>query len=220
MVRAIMDELHHIRFKRGDAEFELAGSAAQVNAVWSALETSVTDAFKNATSQPSRKQKKNDEGSDSDTPPTRQKASPRKRSTQAGAGRNGGRTEIKAALAEVKLDDFPELGDSPPSLYVGCAVLRFARDVLGHDGLLASEIREFAADRLRESVTAQAYRQAFNSNKAKRAVDRSGSPTVFRLMKAGDAALDAYLAKIQAGGSAAEAEAAATEAEEQAEKSE
>lgn len=212
-----MDEdLHHIRFRRGEVEFELSGSSSQVNTVWSALAKSVTDALQSPSSQSASDAKKGSPKYEG-TPPAQKKTPARKRSTPPGAGKTD-RNAIQTALADAKLDEFPELGTSPTALYVGSAVLRFARDALGQDGLTISEVRDFAANRLRVPNTSPAYRSAFK--RERRALDKSGSPAVYRLMKPGDAALDAYLATVAAGGGTAEAEAAASEAEQEAEAAE
>ncbi len=122
-----------------------------------------------------------------------------------------GRDDIRAKLGVAPLDDFPEGAEGASAGIAGYATLRWARDTLGEDGLTVPEIYSFLYGRLRQPNSSPAYLIAFKRDP--RAVSGSGNPTVWRLMKPGDAALDAYLAKREAGGTAPEAKAAARVAE-------
>jgi hypothetical protein len=124
---------------------------------------------------------------------------------------SGGREDVGRLLRETPLEDFPEGAEDASAGVAAFAVLRWARDILGHDGLTASEIHSFLHNRLRQPNSVNAYRNAFKRDP--RAVTGSGNPVTWRLMAPGEAALDAYLKERAAGGTAPQAEAAAREAE-------
>lgn len=202
-----------MRFRRDGVEFELSGSAEDVRKAWTALEALVVAAYAEpARSSANSGTKRLGEGSTGETPGRR----PRRKSTRGSTATGEAKPESNLSkLLAARVDEFPEIGDNPTALYAGYAVLRWAKETLGIDGLTATDIQEFLQQNLRIKNSSNAYRVAFANQP--RAVDASGDrPAVFRLMRPGEKALDAYLNKVATGATAAEAQAAGDEAEQKA----
>jgi hypothetical protein len=211
--------LHTIRFKRDGVEFEMTGSQEDVEKAWAALEPSVVSAFTEAQTGGRRRQQQasepdpGDQGNGNGKPKAKPK--PKSRRSASGATKSGGeREEILTKLLDADFDTFPELPNNAKAVYTGLATLRWARDELGIDGLAITEIHRFLSDKLRYGQTSEAYRLAFKS--LPRATNATGTPKIYRLMRPGDDALDAYLKTVAAGGSEKEAEQAGAEAEQKA----
>jgi hypothetical protein len=207
--------LHSIKFKRNGVEFEMAGSADDVAKAWAALEPTVVASFEAAASATPTRRRSTSSGTG--FPSEGGNGGGRKRTTRKRAmatpaeGRSGNLSTLLAA----QVDDFPEIGETPTALYAAYATLMWASDKLEIDGLTADEIQQFLQQKLRIKNTSNAYRLAFKSQP--RAVDASNTrPAVFKLMRPGERALEAYLESVQKGGTAADAEAAAQKAEEEA----
>jgi hypothetical protein len=191
-----------IRFKRGDVEFELTGSQADVAKAWAAIEESVVASFAAPTTL------RRPAGSNGGSRSERRKSTTRKRSAPAGERST---SDVRKRLLDAKLDSFPEIGKNPPAVYVGYAVLRWAREELEIGELTVPDIHA-VAHKLRIGYSENAYREAFRPHA--RAVNKtSKSPQTYELMNPGDDALDTYLEQVAAGGSPTEAEAKAEEAE-------
>jgi len=200
-------EESNIRFKRGDVEFELSGSPSDVARAWEALEEAVVAAFAEAPSAMPSGRGGGAESSNGGTTP--KKSSARKRSSSGGGGRTPSETQKR--LLDAKLDSFPDLGKNPPALYVGYAVLRWARDELQISELTVTDVYA-VAHKLGIPHVVAAYRNAFTRHA--RAVHKTSKrPQTFELMNPGDDALDTYLARVAAGESPSQAEAQAEEAE-------
>jgi hypothetical protein len=198
----------NIRFKRGDVEFELSGSPSDVAKAWEALEGAVVAAF--AEAAPIGKPSGRGDAGPSNRDRAPKKAAARRRISTGG---RGGRapSDTQQRLLDAKLDSFPELGKDPSALYVGYAVLRWARDELQIGELTAADVYE-VAHKLGIPHVLNAYRNAFGRHP--RAVHKTSKrPQTFELMNPGKDALDTYLRQVAAGGSASEAEAKAEEAE-------
>jgi hypothetical protein len=210
------DQVHTIRFKRDGVEFELTGSEADVQKAWSALESSVVSAFGRGTAQhqapapePQAKGKSSDGGEG--------QTKVRKRTSRRSAGGTkspDGRADVLKKLLDADHDTFPELPDDAQAVYKALAALQWARETLAIDGLSIGEIRTFLSEKLRYSETAPAYR--YGLNQLPRATNGTGSPKVYKLMRPGDQALEAYLKTVRAGGSESDAEQAGAAAEQKA----
>jgi hypothetical protein len=184
--------LHSIRFKDGDVEFELIGSASDVEKVWVLLEEHVTRAF--ATERPVRGRTTSN-GSDGDGSKTPTKT---RRSSRTAVGTSDGgsaaRSDILQKLLGASIEDFPEIGDEPSAFLAGLATLSWARNELEIDGLQISEIHKFLSKKLRLSYTTEAYRFAFKQHP--RMFNTTGRPTTFHLMSRGDKELSKQLAEL------------------------
>jgi hypothetical protein len=203
------EQLHSIRFRRDDVEFEMTASASDIASAWARLEPVLMTVLGEATRETGRTGARETQREAADSRRRRRAATSRAR-------QEGDRADIANQLASAAIDEFPELGQSPQGLYVAYAALKWARDELGIDGLTPSEIQHFAAQRLRLRNTQGAYRNALN--RAGRAVDvRGNRPQVFHLMAPGERALEAYVREVERGGSPDEAEAAGQAAESEAE---
>jgi hypothetical protein len=179
--------LHSIRFKDGEVEFEMTGTADDVTRVWLLLEGPVTRAF---TSEQGSRSNNRASGSAPTDDKTRKKT---KRTTRTAAANSGpssttaGRDENLDKLLSAPVEDFPEIGDDPAALYAGLATLSWARHSLEIDGLTISEVHKFLSQKWRLSHTAEAYRFAFKQQP--RYFQSSGRPAVFKLMSRGEKAL-------------------------------
>jgi hypothetical protein len=210
-----------IRFKRGDVEFELVGSASDVSRAWASLSGVIANAFAESTPPRERGSGEGDtQGEQTTRKQTARKKTTRKKTTARAAGGTRGqakdRSKTLQKLLDAKRDTFPDLGSSPTALYAGYATLSWARKELDIDGLTASEIQKFCQQKLRIRNTAAAYRNAFNS--VPKAVDASNDyPAVFRLMRPGEEALSTYLEQVAKGVSESDAATAADKVEQEAE---
>ena len=192
-----------IRFKRGDIEFEMTGSQADLAKAWAALEGSVVAAFQKSATTAAGKP------AATATPDRTRKKSTRRRAPSART--DSAKSDVRAKLGGAKLDSFPEVGKNPPALETGYAVLRWARDELGITELTVPDIHA-VAHRLRIPHSVNAYREAFR-NHPRAANKTNKTPATYELMNPGDDALESYLKAVASGGSPAEAEAQAAEAE-------
>lgn len=204
------EQAHSIRFKRDGVEFELTGSETDVQKAWSALESSIVGAFGRAAEQHPRAPKPDSEKQTADTGDMQTKAKRR-----GGRRTTGGKTdEVLDKLLNADFDTFPALPDDAQAVYTGLATLQWAKDTLGIDGLTIAQIHKFLSQKLRYSQSQNAYTNAFS--RSPRSTNGTGTPKIFRLMRAGDAALGAYLKAVAAGGSEKDAEKAGAEAEQKA----
>jgi len=203
-----------IRLKIGDAELELVGSREDVQRAWETLQPSVLGLFAGR-SDPLPPADGDGVAPDLDEPKPKKPTPSKRPNRRVGRppGNSNGREAFLEKLLTADFDSFPELPNDAQAVYTGLATLRWARDQLDIDGLSISEIHKFLSEKLRYSQTAQAYRYAFNQ--LPRATNAAGNPKVYRLMRAGDHALDAYFETIAAGGSQKEAETAGADAERQ-----
>src|ERR1019366_3715042 len=98
------DQLHSIRFKREGVEFELTGTQADVQKVWTALESSVVSTFGHAAA--GRHQPPSDEPDGDGEPPDGEEAQakPRKRRSRRSTGgvKNAdGRADVVTKLLNI-----------------------------------------------------------------------------------------------------------------------
>jgi hypothetical protein len=207
--------LRGFRFKRDGVEFELTGSQTEVEKAWGALESSVVSAFTEAQGGGRRRQQHAPDPDASEMGKGRTKTKTKSRRATSGTAKPAGeRDEILKKLLDADFDTFPELPNNATAVYTGFATLRWAKDELDIDGLTITEIHRFLSDKLRYGQTGEAYRYAFKQ--LPRATNATGSPKVYRLMRPGGEALDAYLKTVAAGGSEKDAEKAGAEAEQKA----
>jgi hypothetical protein len=182
-------DMHTIRLKVGEAEFELIGTMEQVSTAWKALQSAVVGAMKpSAPTKPMRA--RNAAGTTEAAAPRRERRPARR--TPAPKGGRSERPDVMEKLVKADFATFPDLPSDAKSLYVGLATLRWARDQHGIDGLALTELQKFLAEKASRTQPVEAYRSAFKQLRAGE-VHSTGSPKVYRLMAPGEKLLDAYL---------------------------
>src|SRR3954451_21483715 len=117
------DRLHTIRFKRGDTEFELTSTREDVARAWGALDEAVIISFAPAAPAPADAA---ETGGGGGTGRKRRTTGRKKTGAAAGGANTDGAQTPADVLAAARIDDFPEIGDDPPALMAGYAVLQWA----------------------------------------------------------------------------------------------
>ena len=195
VVRSVAsNDLHTIRFKSGDFEFELISSAQEVAKAREALTDAIATAFSGATADDDVGGAA-DEKADQEKPnKTRAKRPPRRTAVAAAGG--GDRKATRDKLLAASVESFPQIGDKPTALLAAMVVVSWAHKKLGIDGLTSQEIQVFLADRRRIKRSYQAYAAALDRRVASGEVDVQGNnPKVYRLMAPGETTLADLLTK-------------------------
>jgi hypothetical protein len=180
------EQLHTIRFKRGDDEFELTSTAEEVASWREALEPAISQTFKTAQAPAPKPVRET---------PRAPRGGGRRRQRAPRGGSEGARTAIRERLLGASLEGFPKIGSKPSALLAGYATLSWARAKFDIDGLTAGEIRAFISSKWRLRRSAQAYNQALSRRVREGEIDVGGQPKEFRLMAPGEEKLKELLAE-------------------------
>jgi len=183
----VSEQLHTVRFKRGNVEFELTSTPAEVAKLRKVLEPAVLAALAGDHDSPRSLDEDLTVVAAVKTETAKRPARRPRVLHDVQGGEGEQRATVWQNLLAAAPDGFPSIGARPDALYAAYMLLRWARETLDIEGLTAHEIQAFLTMKLHLPYASEAYAAAIASRAHNGEVEVIGDqPKVYRLTESGE----------------------------------